>query len=353
MQTKRIFYFDALRVIAILCVVLLHVTGHLFEMTQYTPVTIYSLNGFFEIFMNNFTRIGVDLFFMLSGALLLARQWTISDFLKKRILRITKPFLFWSLIFTILLVVASYFISSIHFITHFGIHDILKLFWDTLMCNAPGSAVYWFFWMMLGVYITMPIFNKWVSNASLGEVEYFLILWIVETLFEYTLMMDCPVKLTYFTSPFGLVLLGYYLRHTKRKIFNNSYIALLLIIMPAILMFVYSLFIANPVDLFEFHRYSILPIIECVGVFCLFKTSSRLNNPSNVTSKVISSIAMCSYGMYLIHSQMIMFVRKILHISFNFPINYFILFFVGFVLSWFVIYALSKIPILDDYVGVK
>ena len=128
---------------------------------------------------------------------------------------------------------------------------------------------------------------------------------------------------------------------------------MLLIIIPASLMFIYSYMMINHELLFEFHRYSILPIIECIGVFCLFKTSKFLNNPSNISTKFISSVAVCSYGMYLIHSQMIMFVRKILHISFNFALDYIILFFVGFVLSWIVIYALSKIPVLVDYVGVK
>lgn len=353
MESERIFYFDALRTIAILSVVLLHVTGHLGEMMHYNALSIFSFNGLFELFMNNFTRIGVDLFFVLSGALLLGREWNIKGFLQKRIPRITKPFLFWSLIFTLMLVAASYFIPSIHFITHFTIYDILNLFVDTLLGRAPGSAVYWFFWAMFGAYLIMPVFNRWVSNAGLVEVEYFLIFWIVETIFEYTLMMPCPVKLTYFISPIGLVLLGYYLRHTERKVFNSPLIAIFLIVIPALLMFVYSFMMVNQVVMFEFHRYSILPIIECVGVFCLFKTSKYLNNPSNTTVKLVSSISICSYGMYLIHSQIIMFVRKILHISFNFTLDYLILFTAGFIISWFIIYLLSKIPYLDEFVGVK
>ena len=353
MESKRIIYLDILRVIAILCVVLLHVTGHLGEMMHYNTTSIHSFNGFFELFMNNFTRIGVDLFLLLSGALLLGNEWNIKEFLQKRLLRITKPFIFWSLIFTLMIVIASYFITNINFINHFGVHDIVKLFINTLLWKAPGSAVYWFFWMMVGVYLTMPIFNKWVNNSNLSEVEYFLIFWIIETIFEYTLMTHCPIKLTYFTSPMGFVLLGYYLRHTKRRMFNNSLIALLLIIIPPILMFIYSWGMINQDILFKFHRYSILPVIESIGVFCFFKTNNFLNHISPILIKIITSISTCSYGMYLIHSQIILFVRKILHISFNFTINYIILFLAGFIFSWIIIYLLSKIPFLDDFVGVK
>ncbi|MBQ2830936.1 acyltransferase [Methanobrevibacter sp.] len=352
-QSKRIFYFDALRAVAILFVVLLHVTGHLGEMMNYNVSTIYSFSGLFETFGNNFFKIGVDLFFMLSGALLLGRDWDIRGFLSKRIPRIAKPFVFWSLVFSVMLFVVSYVIPSLNLVDQHGIYGFLKVFWDTLMFKAPGSAVYWFFWTMLGVYLAMPILNKWIKHSELSELEYFLVIWIVSTLFDYTLMVECPVKLSYFTSPFGLVVLGYYLRYTERKVFNNALIALALIIVPAIVMFVYSCSVVDTNILFTFHRYAILPIIEVIGVFCLFKTSKYLNNPNDFIKRFVSSIAMCSYGMYLIHSQLIMVFRKVLHVSFNFTIDYLILFFVGFILSWFIIYILSKIPYVNEFVGVK
>jgi hypothetical protein len=65
---------------------------------------------------------------MLSGALLLGRDWDIKGFLSKRIPRIVKPFVFWSAVFTVLLVGASYFIPSVGFVKSFGIMDILRVF---------------------------------------------------------------------------------------------------------------------------------------------------------------------------------------------------------------------------------
>ena len=352
-RAKHIFYFDALRCFAILCVVLLHVTGHLAEITSFNTLTIFSPAGIFETFMNNATRIGVDLFLVLSGALLLGRDETLKSFFSKRIPRIVKPFIFWSLVMSVTLFAASYVFSSVNFIDNFSIFSFCELFYNTLLFKAPGSAVYWFFWMMLGVYLTMPILNKWVLNSKLEEIEYFLAIWIVSTIFDYTLMFPCPVKLSYFTSPIGLVLLGYYLRHTERKIFKNTYAALILTIIPLIVMFAYSYSIVDVKILFEFHRYSILEIIETVGVFCLFKNLNYFKSPDKHISKPISSLAMCSYGMYLIHSQIIMIFRKVIHISFNFTIEYIILFAAGFIISWLIILILSKIPIIDNYVGVK
>ena len=352
-DSKRIFYFDALRAIAILCVVLLHVTGHLGEMMSYNISTIHSFSGAFETFANNFFRIGIALFLMISGALLLGRDWDIKGFLSKRIPRIAKPFLFWSLIFSVVLILVSYLIPNAHFVNGFGIMDILMVFVDTLLCRAPGSAVYWFFWMMLGVYLLMPIFNRWINGTDMSRVEYFLIVWAFYLIAVYSLMLPIPEIVSFFVAPIGFAVLGYYLRYTKRRIFNSSIAAVILIVVSAILMFFYAYSVVDTRILFVFHRYSFLIMIEAIGVFCLLKTTSFLNNPGDNIKKMISSIAICSYGMYLIHSQLIMVARRILHLSLSFSLNYLILFIVGFVFSWIIILVLSKIPLIDEYIGIK
>lgn len=351
-KTDRIFYLDVLRAVAILCVVLLHVACHMEEIINFNSSTIYSFSGLFVIFSKNFFTIGVDLFLILSGALLLGRDWNIREFLLKRVPRLVKPFLFWSLIFSMMLIVSSFLIPSINFVTKFGIFDMLKVFWDTLMCKAPGSAVYWFFWMMLGVYLLMPVFNKWVKHAKMFELEYFLVLWIISTVFDYTIMQPCPIKLSYFISPIGLVVLGYYLRYTERRVFNSSIIAVLLIIISNVIMFAYAYHVVGNDLSFYFNRYSVLEIMEVIGVFCLIKTCSVFNNPkSSIVRKIIPSIAVCSYGIYLIHSQIVMVVRKLLPGSLNHTAEYVILLFAGFIVSWVIILILTKIPYVNEYVG--
>ena len=228
---------------------------------------------------------------------------------------------------------------------------MFKVFIDTLLCRAPGSAVYWFFWMMLAMYIIMPVFNKWINDVDLAKVEYFLVIWAIYNIFVYTLMVPIPEVVSFVISPLGFVVLGYYLRYSERKIFNNSLISAVMILVPAIIMVIYSLSVVDNRILFVFHRYSFLVMIEAIGVFCLFKSINL--NLSGTFKNIVSSIALCSYGMYLIHSQMIMVVRKILHVHSNFVLTYLILFIVGFLVSWIIIYILAKIPFIDDYIGVK
>ena len=352
-KSERIFYFDALRALAILIVILLHINGHLAEIVHYTIYNIYTLQGFYQTFVTNFFRIGVDLFLMLSGALLLGRSESIKTFYTKRIPRLVKPFVFWALVFTIMLFAASYFIPGIAGISDLGLMGLLQLFVDTLLCRAPGSVVYWFFWMMLAVYIVMPFLNKWIRTVDFSKIEYFLIVWIVYNILVYTLLVPMPPAISFVVSPVGFAVLGYYLRYTQRRLFTNIGVIWSLIIIPSIIMVIYAYTLVNVDLLFIFERYSLPVTLVAIGVFCLFKNTESINTLPNNFKNIISSVALCSYGMYMIHGQMMMVARKIFHLSSNYIFDFLVLFAVGFLFSWLIIYVLSKIPIVNELIGVK
>ena len=91
MKTKkeRIFYFDVLRAFAIIGVIICHVDHFFGPLT--TPAQIITQMTFHDI-----GNIGVPIFLMISGALLLNREYpSLEKFLKKRFARIIYPFIFW------------------------------------------------------------------------------------------------------------------------------------------------------------------------------------------------------------------------------------------------------------------
>ena len=91
MKTKkeRIFYYDALRAFAIIAVIICHVDHFFGPLT--TPAQIIAKLTFHDI-----GDIGVPIFLMISGALLLNREYpSLADFLKRRFTRIIYPFIFW------------------------------------------------------------------------------------------------------------------------------------------------------------------------------------------------------------------------------------------------------------------
>ena len=362
-KSKRIFYFDALRCLAIIAVICVHV---------FMPTRKYVLAGYGVIptlnwFINDFfvaNRIGVDLFLMLAGALSLGRDWTIPDFLGKRIPRIVGPFLFWGLILSIGFISLSFYYPKLfHMVTAFDIGSIVSYIGHAYLAECPGFGPYWFFWMILGTYLIMPIFNKWLANSDLKEAEYFLAIWLITTIFDFTINQPFPVKLTYFVSPIGLVVLGYYLRYTERKIFKNLHVPALLLIVGIACSMSFSYFYSNSHHFVWFNRYSLFTVMEVAGIFLLFRNISELNlnvrffsNPDGVFKKSVFSIAKYSYGMYLIHNFFISIIYPT--VKFYYPaIGYKLMvscgFFGALLLSWGLMALLNRVPYLNQVIGAK
>ncbi|MDZ7587084.1 MAG: acyltransferase family protein [Patescibacteria group bacterium] len=88
---------DAMRLLAILAVVLVHTT------TRTLQVTGYDLNvTWWPLLLNQITRFAVPMFFLISGFVLelnYDHHPYYLSFLKKRLSRILVPYLFWSLIY--------------------------------------------------------------------------------------------------------------------------------------------------------------------------------------------------------------------------------------------------------------
>ena len=357
-KSKRIFYFDALRALAIICVIVVHIYAvtRVHVMSGYGPMP--SLSWIFSQALGNWFRIGVDLFLMLAGALSLGRNWTIREFLAKRIPRIVSPFVFWGLILSAVAIFLSYYFGF-NFIYSFDAYSILKFIYGVFMSTSPGFTPYWFFWMILGTYLIMPIFNKWLANCELYEAEYFLIIWMVTCLFDNTLNMTFPIKLSYFTSPIGLVVLGYYLRHTERKLLNNPYFDLCVIVLSAISMLIISWFLSSPEEMYTLSRYSLPMSVEVAGVFLLFRNFTKFNINLDVIKpvegifrKLVMYLARYSYGIYLIQGMFLCIYAKILP-YYEFYSHVAVMFVLIVASSLAVMHILNQVPYVNNVIGAK
>lgn len=92
--TKRnLIYLDVLRIIAIYCVLFNHTNGFLLYATHYPLPSSY-----LYLIISILSKVAVPIFFMISGALLLGKDESYQELLRKRILK-----------YTIVLIIISFF----------------------------------------------------------------------------------------------------------------------------------------------------------------------------------------------------------------------------------------------------
>lgn len=362
-KKKRIFYFDALRALAIIAVVLFHATAFTVNNHYFVDLTpVLSLRWSFYQSIYSVTRIGVDLFLMLSGALSLGKLWEIKPFLKKRITRIVSPFLFWSIISFILFVLLIGFYPEINSLnwTFDSVFSILIYYYQFITEETICSYQLWFFWMIIGTYLIMPIYNKWLLNCSFGEIEYFLVIWFI-TCFCTTISFDIPIRISYFAQAIGCVILGYYLRYTPRKIFNNKYSGFLFIILGIVGLYFMAYFNACiGVIPFVTSRYSIFNVFIVIGFFILFKNFNKFNlniySPKKLVpifKKSVFSLAKYSYGIYLVHVIILESFKLLFSSIFTVFQLWILAFLISLFGSWLIMALLNRIPYINRVIGAK
>lgn len=357
-KSKRIFYFDALRALAILSVIFIHC----FNTVIKGDVSFYSvhpsLSWVAAVFCGNYSRIGVDLFLMLSGALSLGREWEIRTFLGKRIPRIVLPFLFWGFVLAVGMIIFNQYYPIFDPLTKFDLPSFAKYLSNCYFAKNSALTPYWFFWMILGTYLIMPIFNKWLLHADLKEAEYFLIIWAITCLFQNTFNIKCPIKLDYFAGAIGMVVLGYYLRHTERKIFKNPYFIVSLLVISFTLIFFNTFEFSLSGTFHKLNRYNLFIGIEVMGVFLLFRYLSEHDlrihlSKESIIRKGAASLAKYSYGLYLIHRPVIILTYSLLGITTKVYSVIAIIFVITTLITWLVMASLNRIPYVNQVIGAK
>ena len=348
-EKKRLEYIDLLKFLAILAIVALHLFQVWKDGPQILNTNIYA---FAEI-----TRFGVPLFVMVSGALLLNRDIEIRSFLKRRTVRLFLPFIF----FYILTFAFSY-------TTHMGLHLLYNIF-----------AFKWYVWMIFGVYLSIPVINKFIQNSTMKEIEYFIIMIFAAAIFyqtTYYFGIEMYLDLNLFLSPLGYLVLGYYLSKKEFNMSANKLVTLALALFTAttLLKFCGQIDVLPVLDNFEATGSSMLSSYLDVGILELLQTSSvfllckyiyectqglylPVNNllHTKIISKSVLSISRASYGIYLVNSIPTLFFHStIKHMKLtgtDICLAIVLLTIAVFITSWIFIVLLSKIPYIKVFSG--
>lgn len=155
----------------------------------------------------------VPLFVMISGALLLpVREESLGAFYKKRIPRVLIPLLIWSALYTLFpwfsgLITASAESAKALTTTFFpysgfmndgngptaSLADALKNLAAVPLTFNSFSVHMWYVYMLVGLYLYLPIFSAWVEKVSLKSKWTFLGIWGATLLLPYADIFLTPL----------------------------------------------------------------------------------------------------------------------------------------------------------------
>lgn len=229
---ERVVWYDLVRLVAMYLLVCCH-SADPFNYAQDGIAALADIK-FWGAFWGSMMRPCVPLFVMLTGALLLPQQGPVGPFYKKRISRVFWPFLIWSVAYCLLPVVIKLFGGGADTVRDF----IPYADEDFLAQSLPLSLKHiariplnyssidvhmWYIYLIIGLYLYIPIFSAWVEKASRKAKRWFLIAWGVTLVLPYYnyyidpyLWGSCPWNqfgaLYYFAGFNGYLLLGHYLK---------------------------------------------------------------------------------------------------------------------------------------------
>lgn len=342
---------DLIRTIAIFLVVLVHCCGFPYFIDSDTITPQVVLGWFTSDVYGAFGYLGVPLFVMLSGALLLEptkADEPLSVFFKKRFNRIAFPMIFWSIIY---------------FIWSYYIHGKQLSLFNIAQGVIGGTYDHlWFLYLLIGLYAVTPILRILVKHIDRKKFTLLLSLWFVGTVLTpiihtFTTLSFNPLMFV-FMDWVGYFLLGTYLAKTKIRS-GLLYAALIFGLLTAIIGDWLVTATLGHTYTGYFHGYlSFNMIIASAALFALLIAipPSRAQTRLGSVNRVMHWIGQNTLGIYLLH----MIVLETLAIGLlGFTIPYIdnpiiripTIAGIVFVITAAIIYPLSKIPYLKRLIG--
>ena len=313
MNSQRIISLDLIRMIAILLVIMQHSWSGLQLDEPGMGIGSYCYQAIVVI--------GVPLFFMLSGALLLGREpLPIGKFLNKRLRRLLIPYLLWA---TIIYIISS----TMHKYPDVGTASDALLKYIPYLLSGRINVSYWYIFAITGLYLLTPFLQralcmphaKQLLQYSLGLWMAWLLLSAYYPLFGSLQYYNC-IGLRYI----GFFLTGYYCVNHLKDNQTNRIVALLAL---PILYAINVAGLSRGIDVTPIHA------IITILIFLLLKSFA----PPTYTQRFITSASRYAYVIYFVHILIVsilcmlniwewcpLWIRPIFITAASFTLSYFI-----------------------------
>lgn len=361
---NHIPWLDLVRIIACFCVVLSHSCD--FYVAKFDDDRLEFLSG---ATWGSLVRSCVPLFVMISGVLLLPTRETMTQFYRKRLSKLIIPLVIWSLVAPLCYLAYTTIDSGT------AIYNMVTF---PLNFNYTTTPL-WYLYMLVGLYLIIPVISPWIQQASRGELRTFLYLWGV-TLFLPAIQLVAPMlgyegnyghtgllgvcdwnpfgTFYYFSGFLGYMVLAHYMVKypTNLSLGKTAAITVPIFILGFAITFLGFVEIQHffPSD----YAYLEIPwyfsgFNVMMMTYALFALLQKIEIRSEAVSQWLSRVASLTYGIFLCHFFIVLlcydFVYQYINMApyLNIPIAAIL----AFLLSALVVWIIQKLPFSKYLIG--
>ena len=292
MNSKRVFSFDVLRIVAAFSIVAQHVGG------QFLPMLFPSEEWEIRNVYVSVAQWGVAVFFMISGALFLSsdKLLDVRRLFGKNLLRVIYAFLFWAVIYTVVIE---------------GLGQGLKI---TFISVLKGPPHFWFLKVMIGIYLALPVVKSIAAQKKTFSYLVGLAIittFVIPSIFGHLALLN-PLRaevLADYYDGYGLpslyfityFIIGHWLysHEISCRMKNFLYLLAVLSIVGGIIgtrWLSYRLGCSHNFFYDDLHPFIVL---QGIAVFVFFKDRFRSLSPK--WSPIVIKLSNYSFGIYLVH----------------------------------------------------
>lgn len=320
----RITFVDYIRVIACFMVMLVHASENFYGADSSGLAGNMSMlatesNRFWVSFWDGgVSRTAVPLFMIVSAFLLVPMKpgMSMTDFYKRRFMRILPPFIVFLLLYTFLPLLWGGMSWDQ------SLNDLRLLPW-----NFPSMGGHlWFMYPLLGLYLFIPIISPWLERATAKEERIFIGIFVFTTFIPFfhrfvnaELWGECFwnefTLFWYFSGYIGYLVLAHYIRvHMQWNRSKRFWVGIASFAVGAVftawsfwLKGVPGVLIATPDIEWAWQFCTPNVLLATFGAFLLFTCIEQRQAPA-----LITDLGKLSFGMYLMHMFYLAFYANLL-----------------------------------------
>lgn len=160
---KREIWIDWLRVTACFLVMMTH-SCEPFYLGGEGSLILTKADAIWMSILNVLPRACVALFIVASSYLQFPLHYQAGEFFRRRAVRVLVPFLFWTVVYALV----------------WG--EPVQNFKDLLLNFNYAAGHLWFVYMLIGLYLIMPLLSPWAEKVGKKELQVYLGIWLFTTL---------------------------------------------------------------------------------------------------------------------------------------------------------------------------